>query len=324
MLNSGSNALLLAVKLLNLPPNSEVIIPSFTWIACGHSVVLNGCKPVFCDVDLQTQNVTRECIEPHITKKTKAIMVVHYAGKPVSLDPILKLGLPVIEDAAHAIDSKIGDRYCGTMGDIGIYSFDAVKNLSIGEAGGLCSKEHQYAKKARKLRYCGIGQSAMQRSSVTEARWWEYDIEDFFPKVIPSDIEGSIGLAQLKKLATHQKRRKEIWNFYQSALKNVSWLINPVGAEKNEQHSYFTYLIRLKNNKRDALARYLYQNGIYTSLRFHPLHLNRIYRSDSKLPNCELLSETGLNIPLHPNLSDEDLHKVVDTMKEFEHATVVV
>jgi aminotransferase len=324
MLNSGSNALLLAVKLLGLPPNSEIILPSFTWIACGHAVVLNGCTPVFCDVDLGTQNVTRECIEPHITKKTKAIMVVHYAGKPVSLDPILKLGFPVIEDAAHAIDSKIGERYCGTMGDIGIYSFDAVKNLSIGEAGGLSSDDAQYTKRARLLRYCGIGQSAMQRSSVTEKRWWEYEIEDFFPKVIPSDIEGSIGLAQIKKLDTHQKRRKEIWDFYQNALKNVSWLINPTGPGEDEQHSYFTYLIRLKNNKRDALARYLYQNGIYTSLRFHPLHLNRIYESDSKLPNCELLSETALNIPLHPNLSDDDVCKIVESIKVFEHTAVAV
>jgi len=320
MLNSGSNSLLLAVKLLNLEPGSEIILPSFTWIACGHSIVLNGCKPVFCDVNLNTQNVTCETIEPHLTKKTKAIMVVHYAGKPVAMDPILKLGLPVIEDAAHAVDSKLDNRYCGSMGDIGIYSFDAVKNLSIGEAGGLTSTNPELAKKAKMLRYCGIGQSAMQRSQSGDVsgRWWEYDILDFFPKVIPDDIGASIGLAQLKKLDAHQQYRKWIWDTYQDAFGEISWLHLPIGPEKNEQHSYFTYLVRLNNGKRDQLAKYLYENGIYSSLRFHPLHLNKIYGSDAKLPNSELLSETALNLPLHPGLSEDDVNKIIDTIKAFD------
>ena len=321
MLNSGSNSLLLAVKLLGLPPGSEIIIPSFTWIACGHAAVLSGLKPVFCDVDLFTQNVTRELIEPHVTERTKAIMVVHYAGKPAKLDPIMKLDLPVIEDAAHAIDSKIGERYCGTVGDIGIYSFDAVKNLSIGEAGGLTSIHPEVTKKARMLRYCGIGQSAMQKSlqkdGKREGRWWEYDIIDFFPKVIPDDIGASIGLAQLRKLDTHQKYRKWIWDLYVRELSGLEWLELPVDAEPGEQHSYFTFLIRLKNDKRDALAKYLFENGIYTSLRFHPLHLNKIYGSEAKLPNCELLNETALNIPLHPNLTEADIAKIIDTVKSF-------
>lgn len=327
MLNSGSNSLLMAVKLLGLKPGSEIIIPSFTWIACGHAAVLNGLKPVFCDVELRTQNITRETIEPHITKRTKAIMVVHYAGKPVKMEPILKLGLPVIEDAAHAIDSKIGDRYCGSLGDIGIYSFDAVKNLSIGEAGGITALNPATTKRARMLRYCGIGQSAMQRSQQRglqgKGRWWEYEIVDFFPKVIPDDIASSIGLAQLRKLEAHQKYRKTIWATYQSELSSLSWLELPQDAEKGEQHSYFTFMIRLKNKKRDELARFMYENGIYTSLRFHPLHLNKIYGSKAKLPNSERLSETGLNIPLHPNLSENDLAKVIDTLKAFERQHLV-
>lgn len=321
MLDSGSNSLLMAVKLLCLKPGSEIIIPSFTWVACGHAVVLNGLKPVFCDVDLKTQNVTRATLEPHITKRTKAIMVVHYAGKPVKMEPILKLGLPVIEDAAHAVDSKIGDRYCGGLGDIGVYSFDAVKNLSIGEAGGITALNPSLTKKARLLRYCGIGQSAMQRSQQRglqeKGRWWEYEIVDFFPKVIPDDIAASIGLAQLRKLDAHQEYRKRIWDTYQRELAGLSWLELPADAEETEQHSYFTFLIRLKNKGRDELARYMYENGIYTSLRFHPLHLNKIYGSNAKLRNSELLSESGLNIPLHPNLTEDDVAKVIDTLKAF-------
>lgn len=316
MLNSGSNSLYMAVKLLNLPKGSEVIVPSFTWIACAHAVVLSGCKPVFCDVDLETQNMTIETVKRCVTKKTKAIMVVHYAGKPVKMDEIIKLGLPIIEDAAHAVDSKIGDAYCGSMGDIGIYSFDAIKNLSIGEAGGITAKRQELIERAKFLRYCGIGKSGFEASASKE-RWWEYNVIDFFPKLIPDDISASIGIAQLKKLDSHQAIRKRIWETYDKELGSISGLSIPKGPEGNEQHSYFTYCIRLKNGNRDEFAKYLYKNGIYTTLRFHPLHLNPIYKSNAKLPNCEELNETALNIPLHPGLSDSDVSCVIEKIKEF-------
>jgi len=316
MLNSGSNSLYLAVKLLDLPKGSEVVVPSFTWIACAHAVVLAGCSPVFCDVDFRTQNMTAETILPHITNKTKAIMVVHYAGKPVNMVDILKLGFPVIEDAAHAVDSKIGDSYCGSIGDVGIYSFDAVKNISIGEAGGITTSRKEWAEKAKKLRYCGIGKSGFE-ASANKNRWWEYDIFDFFPKMIPDDICASIGIAQLKKIDAHQAIRKKIWAVYQKELSSCEWLGLPVGPEAGEQHSYFTFCIRLNNGKRDELAKYLYENGIYTTLRFHPLHMNPIYKSSVKLPNSERLNEVALNIPLHPGLSDEDVCYVIEKIKSF-------
>lgn len=316
MLNSGSNSLYMAMKLLELPRNSEVIVPSFTWIACGHAVVLAGCKPVFCDVDIETHNITLETVSSCLTKRTKAIMVVHYAGKPVDMNGIMKLGLPVIEDAAHAVDSRIGDAYCGSIGDIGIYSFDAVKNLSIGEAGGITAKRKELIDKARFLRYCGIGKSGFE-ASVSKGKWWEYNVIDFFPKMIPDDIGASIGLVQLRKLDTHQAIRKRIWERYQKEFSMVSWLDLPKGPDKGEQHSYFTFCIRLKNEKRDEFARYLYDNGIYTTLRFHPLHLNAIYKSKAKLPNCEELNETALNIPLHPGLSDADVDYIIEKIKGF-------
>ena len=162
MLNSGSNSLYMAIKVLNLPKGSEVILPSFTWIACAHAIALAGCRPVFCDVDFETQNVTAETVKSCITDKTRAVMVVHYAGKPVKMKEIMGLGFPVIEDAAHAVDSMVGDRYCGSMGDVGIYSFDAVKNLSIGEAGGITTKDARLVDMIKKLRYCGIGKSGFE------------------------------------------------------------------------------------------------------------------------------------------------------------------
>jgi aminotransferase len=317
MLNSGSNSLYLALKLLNLPEGSEVILPTLTWIACATTIVLNGLKPVFCDVELETQNLSHNTLAPFITKKTGAIMVVHYAGKPVEMDEIMQAGLPVIEDAAHAVDSKTNGKYCGSIGDVGIYSFDSIKNIAIGEAGGLTTNKEELLEMAKKLRYCGIGKSGFE-ASANKKRWWEYEINDFFIKMLPDDIHASIGLAQLKKLDENQKYRKYLWDTYQKELAEVSWLNLPVDAAENEQHSYFTYFIRLNNGSRDELAWYLYDKGIYTTLRYQPLHLMPIYGSIGvKLKNSELLNDTGLNIPLHPNLVEKDMEYIIETIKSF-------
>jgi dTDP-4-amino-4,6-dideoxygalactose transaminase len=318
LLDSGSNALYMAVKILNLPPKSEVIVPSFTWISCAHAVVLANCIPIFCDVDLRTYNITRKTIEPQLTKKTKAIMIVHYAGKPVELDKIKELGLPIIEDTAHAVDSKYKGKACGGIGDIGIYSFDAVKNLAMPEGGGITIQNRELMEKTKLLRYCGIAKSGFEASRQSNNRWWEYNIIDFYPKLIPNDICASIGLAQLKKLDRLQKRRKQIWDLYQKEFSNMSWLIRPCDAESDEQHSYFTYAIRALNHIRDKLAQYLYDNGVYTTLRYHPLHMNPIYKSKVHLSICEQLNEEVLSIPLHPNLTDNDVLKIIDLIKQYD------
>ena len=317
LLDSGSNSLYMAIKLLKLKPGSEVILPSLTWISCATAIVLAGCKPVFCDVEIDSQNVSYDTIAPMINENTSAIMVVHYAGKPVDMDGVKTFSLPVLEDAAHAIDSKIGEKYCGTIGDIGAYSFDGVKNLAIGEAGGITSDNEDYIQWARKLRYCGIEKSGFE-ASANKDRWWEYVVADFFVKMIPDDISASIGLAQLSKLNSLQEYRKKIWSIYKEEFSNIGWFEIPVDAAKNEQHSYFTYFIRLNNDKRDELAKYLYEKGIYTTLRYQPLHLIPIYNSTHlKLKNSEKLNEIGLNIPLHPNLSEQDVSYIVETIKEF-------
>jgi len=318
LLDSGSNALLMAVKMLNLPPNSEVIVPSFTWISCAHAIVLNGCKPVFCDVDLQTQNVTRETIEPQINKNTKAIMVVHYAGKPVRVDEIKGFGLPIIEDAAHAVDSKLKGRSCGSIGDIGMYSFDAIKNLAMPEGGGITTQNAEFMEKAKVVRYCGVGKSGFEAARQKYNRWWEYNIIDFFPKLLPNDICASVGLAQLRKLDKLQARRKEIWETYQRELAGLSWLVRPQNAAPDEQHSYFTYVIRALAGVRDKLAQYLYENYVYTTLRYHPLHMNAIYKSDAHLPITEQLNEEALSIPIHPRLTDNEVSLIIDLLKKFK------
>ncbi len=316
MLDSGSNSLYMAVKLLDLPSGSEVILPSFTWISCAHAVVLCGCVPVFCDVDWNTHNVTVETVSKCLTSKTKAIMVVHYAGKPVQMNEILALGYPVIEDVAHAVDSKLDGKSCGTWGDLAIYSFDAVKNLASPDGGGITAKDPAYITKAKTLRYCGIGKSGFEASASKEC-WWEYEIRDFFPRFLPNDISAAIALAQLRRLDQLQSRRKQIWDEYQKSFAPIEWILRPVDAAANEQHSYFTYCIRVPEKIRNLLAKFLYEKKIYTTLRYHPLHLNPIYQSQAKLPITERLNREALNLPIHPRMSDHDIQRVIEGIKSF-------
>ena len=319
MVDSGSNALYMALTLLDLPKGSEVIVPTFTWVSCAQAVLLAGLKPVFCDVDLDTMNVTKETVSAKVTDKTSAIMVVHYAGLPVDMDSIKELGLPILEDAAHAVDSYYKGKACGGIGDAGIYSFDAVKNLAVGEGGGVTVKSPEASERARKLRYCGIGKSGFEASTHGKERWWEYSIEEAFIKMNPSDIAGAIAIEQLKRLDELQEKRKAIWDLYQQAFESIDEIITPVEANPGDKHSYFTYCIRAP--KRDALAKHLMDNKIYTTLRYHPLHLNPIYnQTDVKLPNSELLNEEALSIPLHPNMSLEDAKRVIDTIITFYQA----
>lgn len=319
MVDSGSNALFMAVKLLDLPPGSEVIVPSFTWVSCAQAVIMAGHHPVFCDVDLHTMNVRAEDIERFISPKTAAVMVVHYAGLPVDMDPILDLGFPVIEDAAHAVDSVHKGRPCGAIGDIGIFSYDAVKNLTVGEGGGITASDAARIERAKVMRYCGIGKSGFD-SAISNAgsknRWWEYNIQEPFIKMLPTNMAAAIGVAQLDRIDSLQQRRKQIWEIYQQELKAVEGLVTPVEVNPGDRHSYFTYCIRVP--KRDDLAHYLLGEKIYTTLRYHPLHLNPLYaQTQVNLPNCQQLNQDALSIPIHPRMTDEDVERVVSSIKRF-------
>ncbi|MDE7432598.1 MAG: DegT/DnrJ/EryC1/StrS family aminotransferase [Lachnospiraceae bacterium] len=316
LVDSGSNGLYMAIKLLNLPIGSEIILPSLTWVSCAQAILLAGCIPVFADVDIDSQNITVNTIKEQITDKTSAIMVVHYGGLPVDMDPIMELGYPVIEDACHAIDSKYKGRTCGSIGDVGVYSFDSVKNLAIGEGGGVVSIHDDYMERASLLRYCGIGKSGFEASTHGKERWWEYNIEEPFIKMCPSDIAAGIGLGQLTKLDELQSYRKKIWYIYQEELRKIDTIRRPENERAGDQHSYFTYFIRIPN--RDAVAKYLFEQGIYTTLRYHPLHMNPLYKSSARLKNCEELNESGLNIPLHPGLTMDDVDFIIETIKGCE------
>ena len=315
MTNSGSNALFLGIKQLNLPEGSEVILPAVTWVACAQAVVLNGLKPVFCDVALDTQNASAESIQKHINPNSSAIMVVHYAGMAVDMDPIMELGLPVIEDAAHAVDTYYKGKICGSIGDVGIYSFDSIKNLAIGNAGGLTFKDERLFKQAMDIRYCGVAKSGFENTLEGQMKkWWEYRVIDIFFKAVPDDISGAIGLVQLKRLQHNQDRRRSIWLRYDELLADLPNIELPV-YEPGSSHSFFTYFIQ--TDQRNELAEFLLEKDIYTTLRYQPLYDYPVFGSDVKLKNTEILNDRGLNIPLHPRLKDEEVDYVAASIRDF-------
>ncbi len=317
MVDSGSNALYMAIKLLNLPTGSEVILPALTWISCANAITLAGLKPVFADVDLDTMNITAESISRVITKNSRAIMVVHFAGLPVNIEPILDFGLPVIEDAAHAPYSKINNKACGSIGEIGIYSFDAVKNLAVGEGGGITTTDQVSAERARALRYCGIKKSGFENVATGKSvNWWEYELSEPFIKMLPTNISASIGLAQLRRRNELQEKRKKFWDLYQVGLREVGDISLPLEARKNEIHSYFTYVIR--TGRRTELANYLLGEGIYTTLRYHALNNYKDYgQLGIELPATEIIEDTALSIPLHPRLTESEIEYIIDKIKTF-------
>ena len=321
MTDSCSNSLYTAINCFKFPPGSEIILPSLTFVSCAHAVVLNNCVPIFCDVDYHSMNCSLETILKHVTPKTAAIMIVHYGGKPVNINPILELGIPVIEDAACAIDSKIGDQYCGSFGDIGCFSFDSMKNLSAGEGGAIVAASTSMIEKVKRLRYCGIAKSGIDAAKEQKCRWWETEVLYASIRQMPNDIIASIALAQLRKLDQLQTIRKNIWNTYQIEFENVQDIIRPVNASNNEQHSYFTYAIKVPysndSKNRDKLAYYLYDLGIYTTLRYYPIHFMKLYKTNKTLQNTEKLNEEALSLPIHPDLSDSDVDKIVTSVKEF-------
>lgn len=325
LIDNCSNGLYLAVKMLNLPEGSEVIVPANTWVSCGSAVVLNGLTPVFADCSYDDLNINRKTIKEVITPKTKAIMVVHYAGYPAFMKEIKEFGLPVIEDTAHAADSRIGNKYCGTIGDIGVFSFDSMKNIACGELGGITSPDDDLMDLALKSRYCGLTKSGLQAISEKD-RWWEYELNNFNIKMLPNDIMASIALAQLDKLPQMQEKRERIYNAYLTLLSGTKDIEIPLLIEDsplldNEDitHSYFTIAIRVKGGKRDGLAKHLLNNGIYTTLRYQPLHImkgfNKYYRKP--LPAAEQFNEEGLNLPLHPRLSLKEVKYIVSKIKEL-------
>ena len=316
-----SEGLFSSMKILEIDERHEVILPTISFVGAANAVCNNKSKIVFCDVDKETLNVTAKEIEKKITSNTKALILIHYGGTPCEMKEILDMadfyGIKIIEDSACSIASRYQGQACGTMGDVGIWSFDAMKILVCGDGGAIYVKDRERAEYAKKLMYFGLETQSGYSNSI-DNKWWEFEISQYGHRSIMNDITASMAIVQLEKLDKFIDKRKKISEIYNEGLSSIEWLKLPKTIQKGNESSYYFYHIQLKNNKRDDLANYLRNKGIYTTFRYYPLHKVSYYGcKDDKLINAEYASEHTLCIPIHQSLSLSEVEYIIDAIHQF-------
>lgn len=322
-LNSGTAALHLAMDVLGIGPGDEVIVPSITFISTVHAVSYVGATPVFADIEPDTMNISVQDIERKITDKTKAIIVVHLGGHPCDMDAVHALaqskGIKVVEDAAHACGAEYKGRPIGSVSDITCFSFHAVKNLTSGEGGAVTCNADWINRKLREKRWVGISRDTWMRSSHEKVYAWQYFVDEVGYKYHMNDVQAAIGLVQLHKLDQLNGRRREIVEAYQTGLKDLEWIELP--QEKPYARSSW-HLFQIKfnvENLRDRMIAHLHEHNIASGVHYYPCHLHPCYiHLKAVVPVSSEIWKRILTLPIHPNITDRDLERIIGRIREFE------
>ena len=316
--NSGTAALHLALKVVEIK-EMEVITTPLTFISTNHVILYNSAIPVFADIEPDTLNINFKEIQKNITAKTKAILVVHYGGHACDMDPILEIAkeknLWVVEDAAHGSGGEYKGRKLGSLGNLGCFSFHAVKNMSTGEGGMITTDDPELYGRLLKLRWMGISKDTWSREEKDEKYSWYYNVEEVGFKCHMNDIPAAIGLVQLKKLEKMNLRRKEITERYNKGLENLKWLETPV-IRPYARSSHHNYVIKVE--ERDQLNIYLQEKGISTGVHYIPSNHYDMYRPfRGETPVSDTVWKKLLTLPLFPDLKDEEVDYIIREIKEF-------
>jgi dTDP-4-amino-4,6-dideoxygalactose transaminase len=326
--NSATAALHLILEALGIRTGDEVVVPTYTFAACGETVRYLGARPRLADVDPITFNATAQTIEAQLRPETKAIMVVHFGGLMAEMGPILELArsrdLPVIEDAAHALPCSRDGRNAGTVGTAGALSFYATKTVTTGEGGMLVTDSEQIANRARSMRLHGLTRDAWKRYSGGGS--WYYEIEDVGFKYNLTDVAAAIGLVQLDRAEAMRIERERVARRYEAAFAaaGIGDLVElPRMPRPNEIHAWHLFPIRLhldqvKITRAETIDR-LAEAGIGTSVHFIPLHLHPYYRrtygyAPADLPVANAQYEREISLPIYPDLADSDVDYVVEQL----------
>jgi perosamine synthetase len=318
-MNSCTAALDIAVRLLNIGPGDEVLVPTITFVSTAHAVCYSGATPVFCDVDPKTLLIDFGDVSRKISSKTKAIIPVHYSGRCVNISKLREVvgsKVYIIEDCAHAMGSYFNGQHAGTWGDIACYSFHAVKNLSCGDGGALATKNKEWKERASKLRWLGIDKGTWDRSSKDGKYGWEYEVEEIGLKCHMNDITAAIGLEQLKKLEKMNLNRKNISQNYMKGLEGISQIQLPPDDDENSSSSWHLFVIQAED--RDKLAAYLSSGGISTGVHYKPIHLYSCYGNPSpSLPMAERAIKSLLSLPIYSQLAIANVAYILKQIKDF-------
>ena len=324
--NSCTAALHLSLIAQGIGKGDEVITTPFTFAATGNVVIHAGAMPVFVDIDRATYNIDPEKMERAITKKTKAIIPVHYAGQACDMAAIKRIAqkhnLFIIEDAAHAIGAEYKGKKIGTLSDATCFSFYVTKNITTGEGGAITTDNDKLASKLRILRLHGISRDAWKRYS--SAGDWYYEIEECGWKYNMTDMQAALGIQQIKKLAEFIAIRREYAQIYTEELGKIGGVITP-HEMKNAKHVYHLYPILLRSYDRKKFIEELKERNIGCSVHFIPLHLHPFYRRAFKFkkgdfPNSEWVYEREVSLPLYPKMTKRDLRYVINTVADVINA----
>lgn len=318
--SSGTAAMHLALKAINLQDGDEVIIPDMTFTATGEVVRYFNAMPVLADINQDTFNIDVNNIEKHITKKTKAIIPVHMAGQPCDMDELMaiaaKNNLKIIEDAAHCFPSFYKSRPIGSIGDITAFSFYATKTIACGEGGMAATENEEYAKTMKMLRLHGISKDAWKRYS-NEGSWF-YEVVEAGYKYNMTDIQAALGLAQLNKAYDVWEKRKNIADKYNAAFAKSEFIETPF-VKEDRKTSWHLYIIKLNVEKlfisRNEFIEQLKKMGVSTSVHFIPLHYHPYYKNNiphkvDDLKNSEWVFERNISLPIFPGMTDAEIEYV--------------
>jgi perosamine synthetase len=314
-LNSGTSALHLALVLSEIGPGDEVIIPAQTFVATGLVVLQQGAKVVFADIDYNTGNINLESIKEKTTSKTKAIILVHWGGYPCDLDEInlfaKSKNIIVIEDAAHALGASYKGRVIGSISDYTCFSFQAIKHLTTGDGGAICSRNTQKQHESIVRRWFGIDRSNSSLSHLGER---QYDIDKLGFKYHLNDFSAALGIANLSSFHKRMKNRYEISEFYTKNLSNIDG-ISLFEYENNRQSAYWLFGFHVQ--QRDAFIRSLNEKGITASVIHMGIDRNSIFGGqDNSLINQRSFDNTQIHIPIHDGIDLEKAEFIVDTIKK--------
>lgn len=320
----ASEGLFTAAEVLGWGPGDEIVVPSISFVAAASAASRVGATPVFCDVDRRTLNATVADVERVLTPRTRAVSLNHYGGHPADLRGIAELcrvrNLALVEDAACAVASRVDGRAVGTFGDIGVWSFDAMKVLVTADGGMVYGRDESITRTLRQAMYLGLpleSKSGAEKSKSVADRWWEFELESFGRRAIMNDVTAAVGLVQIDRLPAFLRRRAEIAGRYDAGLAGVPGLSTPPPSPDGIERTDYLYWVQL--DRRDDLARHLLKNGVYTTFRYWPLHRVKMFgHSGSALPESERAAETTLNLPCHQSLSDADVDRIIQLIREFQ------
>lgn len=324
--NSATSGLHAALVSLGVSPGDEVIVPAFTWVATANVVEVIGAKPIFVDIDLETYNANIEKILEKISDRTKVIYIVHLFGHPfdvLKLRKAIPAHIKIVEDAACAVGSLIGNKFCGTLGDIGVYSFHPRKSITTGEGGMLVTNDQGLAKKVAMFRNHGQDTSYKEKSPA-----YMFDCPEIGLNYRMTDIQAALGIEQLKEINQIITYRDELVGFYKKYLFDVKDLLTFPNFSSKQRTSWQSLVLQYKKpEKRHLLMEKLQEVGIETRPGTHAIHLLSYYKNKYKFkptdfPNAYHAFKGTLSIPLHNQMTKDDVifvsKKIIEALNDIK------